>query len=145
MRALGAGGEAGHEPVVALKEPDATKPPQALGQNLQYQRGDVAAALAKSAIRIEQTYTTPIQHHNPLEPHASVAERVAAAVDDALASATDGPAIVVSHGLALSLHLGDRLGADFDRETFWSRLAFPDAWALDGDVLHRSLPGDPLS
>jgi broad specificity phosphatase PhoE len=79
------------------------------------------------------------------EPHASVAERVAAAVDDALASATDGPAIVVSHGLALSLHLGDRLGADFDRETFWSRLAFPDAWALDGDVLHRSLPGDPLS
>ena len=35
------------------------------------------------------------------------------------------------HGLALSIHLGDRLGADFDRESFWSRLAFPDAWALD--------------
>jgi broad specificity phosphatase PhoE len=79
------------------------------------------------------------------EPHRSVAERVAAAITDALASASSGPAIVVTHGLALSLHLGDRLGADFDPETFWSRLAFPDAWALDGDVLHRSLPGAALS
>jgi broad specificity phosphatase PhoE len=80
------------------------------------------------------------------EPHASVAERMAAAVGDALAKAGDGPAMVVSHGLALSVHLGDRLGADFDRETFWSRLAFPDAWALgDDDVLHRSLPSAPLS
>lgn len=80
------------------------------------------------------------------EPHREVEERVAAAVADALAKATDGPAVVVSHGLALSLHLGDRLGDDFDRETFWSRLAFPDAWALGtDDVLHRSLPGAPLS
>ena len=58
----------------ALKKPDTTQPPTALGQKLQYQRGDVEEALAKSAVRIEQTYTTPIQHHNPLEPHASVAE-----------------------------------------------------------------------
>ena len=58
----------------ALKKPDTTQPPMALGQKLQYQRGDVEKALAKSAVRIEQTYTTPIQHHNPLEPHASVAE-----------------------------------------------------------------------
>jgi broad specificity phosphatase PhoE len=79
------------------------------------------------------------------EPHAAVATRVAAAVSDALALAAGRPAIVVTHGLALSLHLGDRLGDDFDRETFWSRLAFPDAWALDGDVLHRSLPSAPLS
>jgi broad specificity phosphatase PhoE len=80
------------------------------------------------------------------EPHASVADRMATAVGDALAKAGDGPALVVSHGLALSVHLGDRLGADFDRETFWSRLAFPDAWALGSDdVLHRSLPSAPLS
>ena len=58
----------------ALKKPDTTQPPMALGQKLQYQRGDVEKALTKSAVRIEQTYTTPIQHHNPLEPHASVAE-----------------------------------------------------------------------
>jgi broad specificity phosphatase PhoE len=78
------------------------------------------------------------------EPHAEVAERMAAAVHDALAAAGGKPAVVVSHGLALAVHLGDRLGADFDRESFWSRLAFPDAWVLDaGDVLHRSLPAPP--
>lgn len=80
------------------------------------------------------------------EPHAHVAERMAAAVGDALAQAADRPAIVVSHGLALAIHLGDRLGDDFDPETFWSRLAFPDAWALStDDVLHRSLPRAPIS
>jgi broad specificity phosphatase PhoE len=80
------------------------------------------------------------------EPHASVAERMAAAVADAYERAGDGPPIVVSHGLALSVHLGDRLGRDFVRETFWSRLAFPDAWVLGTDgVLHRSLPSAPLS
>jgi broad specificity phosphatase PhoE len=78
------------------------------------------------------------------EPHVDVAERMAAAVTDALAAAAGAPAIVVSHGLALAVHLGDRLGGEFDRESFWSRLAFPDAWALDaGEVLHRSLPSAP--
>ena len=57
------------------------------------------------------------------------------------AAASGAPVVVVTHGLILSIHLGDRLGADFDRESFWSRLAFPDAWALDADdTLHRSLP-----
>lgn len=80
------------------------------------------------------------------EPHAEVAARIAAAVREALARAGDGPVVVVSHGLALAVHLGDRLGADFDRESFWSRLAFPDAWALGPDaVLHRSLPEAPIS
>ena len=78
------------------------------------------------------------------EPHAEVAGRMAAAVDDAVAAAGGRAAVIVSHGLALAVHLGDRLGADFDRESFWSRLAFPDAWVLDaGDVLHRSLPAPP--
>ena len=77
------------------------------------------------------------------EPHAAVAARMARGRRRRRRrSAAGAPVVVVSHGLALSIHLGDRLGADFDRESFWSRLAFPDAWALDGDdVLHRSLPG----
>jgi broad specificity phosphatase PhoE len=74
------------------------------------------------------------------EAQAAVADRVGAAVDDLLARAAGAPVVVVGHGLALSIHLGDRLGPDFDRESFWSRLAFPDAWALDDGVLHRSLP-----
>lgn len=72
------------------------------------------------------------------EPHAEVAARVTAAVADAEALAAGRPVVVVSHGLALALHLGDRLGGGFDRESFWSGLAFPDAWTLDvAGTLHR--------
>lgn len=38
-----------------------------------YNRGDVAAGLAAAAVRIAETYTTPFQHHNPLEMHATTA------------------------------------------------------------------------
>ncbi len=36
--------------------------------------GDVDAGLAKAEIKIDQVYTTPIQHHSPMEPHATIAE-----------------------------------------------------------------------
>lgn len=36
--------------------------------------GDVDAGLRHAEIKIEQVYTTPIQHHNPMEPHATIAE-----------------------------------------------------------------------
>ncbi len=36
-------------------------------------RGDLQAAFAKSTAVIENTYTTPIQHHNPMEPHGTIA------------------------------------------------------------------------
>ncbi|GAB3278079.1 xanthine dehydrogenase family protein molybdopterin-binding subunit [Parasphingorhabdus pacifica] len=35
--------------------------------------GDVEAELAASEVRLEATYTTPMEHNNPMEPHASVA------------------------------------------------------------------------
>ncbi|HKA02882.1 MAG TPA: xanthine dehydrogenase family protein molybdopterin-binding subunit [Acidimicrobiales bacterium] len=35
--------------------------------------GDVDGALASAAVRIDATYTTPGQHNNPMEPHATVA------------------------------------------------------------------------
>jgi broad specificity phosphatase PhoE len=74
------------------------------------------------------------------EAHAEVEARVAASVAAAADLAAGRPVVVVSHGLALALHLGDRLGRDFDRESFWSSLAFPDAWALDeAGTLHRCL------
>ncbi len=38
-----------------------------------YARGDCEAARAQSAVQVEQTYTTPMEHHNPMEPHATVA------------------------------------------------------------------------
>lgn len=36
-------------------------------------RGDVQSGFARSAVILEQTYITPIQHHNPMEPHATLA------------------------------------------------------------------------
>lgn len=35
--------------------------------------GDFAAGLASAVHRVDATYTTPVQHHNPMEPHAAVA------------------------------------------------------------------------
>jgi broad specificity phosphatase PhoE len=72
------------------------------------------------------------------EPHADVEARMAASIEAATELAAGRPVVVVSHGLSLALHLCDRLGRDFDRESFWSSLAFPDAWVLDGSgTLHR--------
>jgi xanthine dehydrogenase YagR molybdenum-binding subunit len=36
-------------------------------------RGDAAAGFASAAVTVDQTYTTPIQNHNPMEPHATIA------------------------------------------------------------------------
>ncbi len=37
-------------------------------------RGDVAAGMAAAATRVDAVYTTPMQTHNPMEPHATVAQ-----------------------------------------------------------------------
>jgi xanthine dehydrogenase YagR molybdenum-binding subunit len=42
------------------------KPPDTL-------RGDADSALAQAAVRVDRVYTTPIEHHNPMEPHAAIA------------------------------------------------------------------------
>ncbi len=39
----------------------------------QVTRGDVAAGLAAAKVRIDTTYTTPVETHNPMEPHATIA------------------------------------------------------------------------
>ena len=36
-------------------------------------RGDLDAGLAAAKTRITQTYTTPVENHNPMEPHATIA------------------------------------------------------------------------
>jgi xanthine dehydrogenase YagR molybdenum-binding subunit len=35
--------------------------------------GDADKALAEAPVRVEQTYTTPMETHNPMEPHATIA------------------------------------------------------------------------
>jgi xanthine dehydrogenase YagR molybdenum-binding subunit len=36
-------------------------------------RGDIDAAFAKAAVTVDNTYITPIQFHNPMETHATIA------------------------------------------------------------------------
>jgi xanthine dehydrogenase YagR molybdenum-binding subunit len=36
-------------------------------------RGDIDAGFAKATVTVENTYTTPMQFHNPMEPHATIA------------------------------------------------------------------------
>ncbi len=62
---------------VGLHENIATKykPASGLGGGkVQVSRGDADAALQTSEVKFEQTYTTPVYHHNAMEPHATVAE-----------------------------------------------------------------------
>ena len=42
--------------------------------NAQSQRGNPAATYAASAAKMEATYFTPHEHHNPIEPHATLAQ-----------------------------------------------------------------------
>ena len=44
-----------------------------VGNPAELERGDVTAGLAAASRRIEATYETPAQYHNPIEPHAIVA------------------------------------------------------------------------
>ncbi|BDE05336.1 dehydrogenase [Vulcanimicrobium alpinum] len=44
------------------------------GDNPQSRRGDPEAAFAAAPVQIDATYTTPVEHHNPLEPSATVAQ-----------------------------------------------------------------------
>ena len=37
------------------------------------EKGKIDAAFAKAAVTVENTYVTPIQNHNPMEPHATIA------------------------------------------------------------------------
>jgi xanthine dehydrogenase YagR molybdenum-binding subunit len=36
-------------------------------------RGDVDRGLREAEVRLEANYSTPVEHHNPLEPHATIA------------------------------------------------------------------------
>lgn len=36
-------------------------------------RGNVRGSMARAAVKLDQTYHTPLENHNPLEPHATVA------------------------------------------------------------------------
>jgi xanthine dehydrogenase YagR molybdenum-binding subunit len=50
------------------------RPPKSPGREPATQtRGDIAAGQAKGTVKVDETYTTPFQHHNPMEPHGTLA------------------------------------------------------------------------
>ncbi|MEO3850188.1 xanthine dehydrogenase family protein molybdopterin-binding subunit [Streptomyces sp. B8F3] len=52
---------------------DAFVPPPGLAGPNETTRGDVAAGLADADVSVDVTYTTPMHHHNPLEPSTTTA------------------------------------------------------------------------
>ncbi len=64
-------------PVLAIDQAAAaaTFPTQAMGEeDVQHRRGDVGAALAApGVVKVEATYTTPVETNNPMEPSATLA------------------------------------------------------------------------
>jgi xanthine dehydrogenase YagR molybdenum-binding subunit len=58
-----------------MKHLDEARPPKSGSgkEPLSNHRGDVAAGMAKATAVVEGTYVTPIQNHNPMEPHATIA------------------------------------------------------------------------
>lgn len=64
------------KPVFDINQPDAKiyQPSQGLGgTQVQVKRGDADKGMNEAEIKIEQTYNTPVYHHNPMEPHATAA------------------------------------------------------------------------
>ncbi len=65
------------KPVLEIEDAgaSATYPKKNMGRDVQHSRGDAAAALAVPGVaKVEQTYTTPVETHNPMELSATVAE-----------------------------------------------------------------------
>lgn len=61
-----------HPPLVSLAKQKITA--SAAQEAPDEKRGDVRAGLQQAAVTVKGTYVTPIHHHNPMEPHATVAE-----------------------------------------------------------------------
>lgn len=63
------------KPVFEIAQMEVYTPEKGMGgAEAQTKRGDVAKALTNAEVVINETYTTPVEHHNPMEPHATAAE-----------------------------------------------------------------------
>jgi xanthine dehydrogenase YagR molybdenum-binding subunit len=64
-----------HEAVLDFEEAKkSTHPPEkVLTETTDTRRGNYHAGLLSASTTVDAVYTTPIEHHNPLEPHATIA------------------------------------------------------------------------
>jgi xanthine dehydrogenase YagR molybdenum-binding subunit len=58
---------------VEMERPRAYAPKSLNGRPTDSNKGDFDKAFADAKVKVEQTYTTPDEHHNPLELHATLA------------------------------------------------------------------------
>jgi xanthine dehydrogenase YagR molybdenum-binding subunit len=84
------------------------------------ERGDFDAAYASAPVTVDQTYTTPAEHNNPMEPHATIAVWEGDAVtvyDSNQGSSMAGSTIARAFGLeddqvhVISHHVGGGFGS----------------------------------
>jgi xanthine dehydrogenase YagR molybdenum-binding subunit len=61
------------EPVTRIESAPQYEPEEIIGEPAQHTRGDPERAFAESPVRVQATYTTPVEHHNPIEPHVTIA------------------------------------------------------------------------
>jgi xanthine dehydrogenase YagR molybdenum-binding subunit len=105
--------------------------------------GDVEAGLASAAIRLDQTYTTQMCHHNPMEPHTAVATWA----DDMLTLYCSSQGVTDAAGLiarvlgldpqrvrAISPHVGGGFGSK----------VYPIAYAVLAALAAQAVPGRPV-
>ena len=57
----------------AQAKANAHAPDKPQGRQTDTQRGSFDDGMRSAAVHIDATYTTPIEHHNPMEPHATMA------------------------------------------------------------------------
>ncbi|MER0484309.1 xanthine dehydrogenase family protein molybdopterin-binding subunit [Streptomyces sp. Edi2] len=62
-----------HDTAFFYGRPGVRTPDGSLGTPTETQKGDLAAELAASSVVVDAEYTTPEEHHSPLEPHAAMA------------------------------------------------------------------------
>lgn len=60
------------KPVIDINQPEAAASKSQKGNQVKW--GDFQNAISNAAVKFEQTYTTPVYHHNPMEPHSTLAE-----------------------------------------------------------------------
>jgi xanthine dehydrogenase YagR molybdenum-binding subunit len=60
------------EPALKLEEGEKFEPADDFART-KYSRGDAQTAMQKAPHSVRFTYTTPVEHHNPMEPSASIA------------------------------------------------------------------------
>jgi len=63
-----------HPPTTDMNAGTKAVPRQASTNTTPHERGTPAEAFAQAPVKLKQTYTTPTEHHNPLETHGTVVQ-----------------------------------------------------------------------